>query len=157
MAQIIHHPKASNKMQSDTPQDAKTAIQRAEAAVAALSPSFQSWLVEEVEALVEACQKAIDEKFSLESRQAIFLSAHTLKGQAATLGYPQIAQLAASLCRLLNYWGADKMYPALASEHVLTISQVAEKDPESARAAGEMVQNLTGKTAELIGEPLSWD
>lgn len=140
-------------------QDARAAIKRAEAAVEALSPSFQSWLAEEVAALVSACNTAAAAHYAAESRQAIFLSAHTLKGQGATLGYPQISQVAASLCRLLDGWTADQAFCALAWEHVDAICKMAEREPHAVQQPADLerVQQLNAKTIALIGEPSDWD
>lgn len=149
--------KAAPMLQGDQPNDAKSAIERAEAAVEALSPAFQTWLTEEVAALVDAYNIAADDEFSIESRQGIFLSAHTLKGQASTLGYPQIAQLAASLCRLLDYWNNNPNFQALAAEHVRAIGRMADHDPQASTEDNDTVLYLTGKTEELVGDPLAWD
>ena len=72
----------------------------------------------------DACRAAETENFSVQSRQGIYLSAHTLKGQAGTLGQPQIAKLAASLCRLLRNWVPNDLYVELAAEHVAAIDGV---------------------------------
>ncbi len=137
-----------------TPTDS---IRRAEAAVQALSPSFRAWLGEEVEALVEACNAAETEDFSVQSRQGIYLSAHTLKGQAATLGQPQIAKLAASLCRVLSHWMPNEAYTELTAEHVAAIDGVYRRhDPEIAdRVAQALVQEMNRRTASLLDEPVA--
>jgi len=130
-------------------------IRRAEAAVQALSPSFRAWLGEEVGALVEACRAAETEDFSVQSRQGIYLSAHTLKGQAGTLGQPQIAKLAASLCRLLSHWVPNDAHVELAAEHVAAIDGVYRRhDPEIAdRVAQALVSEMDRRTAALLDEP----
>ncbi|ODA68222.1 Hpt domain protein [Methyloligella halotolerans] len=135
-----------------TPSDS---VRRAEAAVEALSPSFRAWLGEEVQALVEACRAAETEDFSIESRQGIYLSAHTLKGQASTLGQPQIAKLAASLCRLLGHWRPSEDYRELAAEHVAAIDGVYRRnDPEIAnRLAYALVQEMNRRTDALLDAP----
>lgn len=136
----------------------KDTISRAEAAVRALSPSFRAWLGEEVQGLVQACQVAQRENFSAEFRQLVYLSAHTLKGQASTLGQPEIAQLAASLCRLLSQWAPAKAYAELAAEHVAAIEAVY-RDPPSDGAitrAPELVRELDRKTATLL-DPVACD
>ncbi|XSG82240.1 MAG: Hpt domain-containing protein [Methyloligella sp. ZOD6] len=146
-------------MQSPTQIDTRDAIRKAEAAVEALSPSFRAWLGEEIQALVEACRAAEADNFSVESRQGIYLSAHTLKGQAAPLGQPQIAQLAASLCRLLRHWVPNETYGDIAAEHVAAIDDVFKNhqpnhSDENARA---LVQEMNRKTATLLDEPALYD
>ncbi|MFD0987014.1 Hpt domain-containing protein [Methyloligella solikamskensis] len=127
-------------------------IRRAEAAVQALSPSFRSWLGEEVQALVEACRAAEAEDFSVQSRQGIYLSAHTLKGQAGTLGQPQIAKLAGSLCKLLSHWVPNEAHIELAAEHVAAIDGVYRRhDPDIAdRVAYALVDEMTRRTDTLL-------
>ncbi len=145
-------------MQSDLSRDARAAIRRAEAAIEALAPSFGAWLREEVEALREACGVAVQDAFSRESRQGIFLSAHTLKGQAATFGYPQIAQLATLLCRLLDQWQSVPEFMALTPALVQAIEEVATREPEQAESPEilNLVSRLRSRTAELLDEPVTW-
>ncbi|MEG6509867.1 Hpt domain-containing protein [Methyloligella sp. 2.7D] len=136
---------------------ARAAIERAKAAVEALSPAFKAWLAEEVEALQLACEAAEAEDFSLQSRQGIFLSAHTLKGQAPTLGYPEVAKLAASLCRLLNYWLPEDGFKQLATAHVKAIAEAAQDASGGNRdQIAESLKDLREQTADLLG-PMAQD
>ena len=77
-------------------------IERAERALEQLSVAFDSWLVEEVEALTNARQAVRMQGLSGETRKELYRTAHDLKGQGETYGYPLITLVCSTLCKLLE-------------------------------------------------------
>src|SRR5688572_12374982 len=75
-------------------------VERAEIALARLAGDFSHWMREECERLNAVRRKAKDEGLSPDAREALFLAAHDVKGYSKTLGYPEVARAAESLCRL---------------------------------------------------------
>ena len=78
------------------------AIERAEAALKALSVNFKEWMTQEVERLETARANARMAGFSNESLEKLYLRAHDVKGLGSTYEYPLITAVAAQLCRLLS-------------------------------------------------------
>lgn len=97
------------------------AIERAEAALEALSINFDEWMTAEIERLDAARADGRREGYSAASLEALYLRAHDVKGVGTTYGYPLITALGAQLCRLLdNPEGrrAARETPALVDAHV---------------------------------------
>jgi HPt (histidine-containing phosphotransfer) domain-containing protein len=78
-------------------------IARAEKALAEISGEFEGWMRAECERLEAARKRLKTEGLSKTTRQELFLSAHDIKGDCATFGYPAVAPAAESLCRLLEH------------------------------------------------------
>jgi hypothetical protein len=83
--------------------DAADPVARAEAALAQLSGEFSTWMDEECEQLDKARREVKAKGFSTETQQALFRAANDIKGEAATFGFPWVAALADSLCRLIEH------------------------------------------------------
>ncbi len=97
------------------------AIERAEAALEALSINFDEWMATEIERLDAARMMARSQSFTDASLETLYLRAHDVKGLGTTYGYPLITALGAQLCRLLdNPEGrrAAREMPALIDAHV---------------------------------------
>ena len=78
----------------------KDPVAQAEAAMKRLETTFGIWIADETEKLLSAWKQAANTSFDAASREALFRSAHDIKGQAATLGFPVAGRIAGSLCRL---------------------------------------------------------
>ena len=78
-------------------------VARAEAALAELSGEFGSWMDEECTRLEAARQTVKREGFTEKTHDALFRSAHDIKGEAGTFGFPAVAGVADSLCRLIEH------------------------------------------------------
>lgn len=97
------------------------AIERAEAALKALSVNFKDWMTGEVERLEAARAAARAENYSEPALDALYLRAHDVKGLGSTYEYPLITAVAAQLCRLLNApegRDAAREAPTLIDAHV---------------------------------------
>ena len=126
-------------------------VARAEAALAQLSSEFSSWMDAECERLDRSRKSVRTEGFAKVTHQALFHSAHDIKGEAATLGYPWIAAAADSLCRLLEHTPDMRRIPlALVDQHVDGIRAIIR---ESARPDIEALANtLTKRLREVTDE-----
>jgi len=78
-------------------------VARAEAALAQLSSEFSAWMDAECERLIEARDIVRKDGFTIDLHENLFRAAHDIKGEAATFGFPAVAQAADSLCRLLEH------------------------------------------------------
>jgi chemotaxis protein histidine kinase CheA len=77
-------------------------IEKAERALDQLSVAFDSWLVEEVTSLTKARDAVHTQGLSPETRKELHRTAHDLKGQGQTYGYPLITHVCSTLCKLLE-------------------------------------------------------
>src|SRR4029079_18757755 len=89
-------------------------VARAEEALATISGDFSQWMLDECTRLDTARRKVREVGLSKKSRQELFLAAHDVKGDSGTLGYPEVAAAADSLCRLLAH--TPHTSPSLCSE-----------------------------------------
>jgi chemotaxis protein histidine kinase CheA len=105
------------------------AIERAEKALSELSTQFENWMSDELDALVEAKDNIHTNGKSADSISKLFHSAHDLKGQAATLGFPLAGSVAASLCKLtLDPPNIDRIPLQLINQHVDSILAIVKED-----------------------------
>src|SRR5262249_12264976 len=78
--------------------DGDDPVASAEAALAQLSSEFASWMDDECERLDRARRNVRQNGMTALPREALFRCSHDIKGQAATLGFPLVADVAGSLC-----------------------------------------------------------
>lgn len=120
-------------------------VARAEAALAQISSEFSTWMEEECQRLEKARQRVKAEGLNKESRLELFLSAHDVKGDSGTFGYPAVSNAADSLCRLLDHSPDLKRIPmALIDQHVDAVRAIVR---EYARA--DILQIATALTNRL--------
>jgi hypothetical protein len=107
------------------------AIERAEAALKALSVNFQEWMTSEVEKLEVARVHARLDGYSPATLEQLYNVAHDVKGLGATYQYPLATSVAAQLCRLLESSdgrSAARNAPALIDGHVDAIRAILRND-----------------------------
>jgi CheY-like chemotaxis protein len=78
-------------------------VAKAEAALAELSKDFSAWMGQECDRLDAARHAMRAGGINQGTRDGLFLAAHDIKGQAATFGFPLVAPVADSLCRLIEH------------------------------------------------------
>ena len=106
-------------------------VARAEQALAELSSEFTQWMEMECRRLDVARNHARSSGLSSKSCEDLFRAAHDIKGQAATLGYPLIAPVAESLCRLIEHTPEATRIPlTLIDQHVDGIRAIAHKNTQ---------------------------
>ena len=89
------------------------------------------WLSQDV-ATINASFKAFAEApENAALRRALFLSAHNLRGAAEPMGNPDVARLAASLCKLVEIYETSAADLALAQLHVQAIGAAASGEEGS--------------------------
>lgn len=97
----------------------EAAIERAEAAIAAMAGSFQSWIEEEIRLLNEAHAALRTTGLTAEAVDRFSQRAHDLKGQGTTLDFPFVTKIAESLCRLCEHLPEpDELPLSLVDAHV---------------------------------------
>ncbi len=95
------------------------AIARAEAALENMSSQFAEWINEELARLLEAWAGYELAPDTSASRNELHRRSHDLKGLAPTYGYPLVARMCGSLCKLTGDEHGDLKPPAsLLKAHV---------------------------------------
>jgi hypothetical protein len=128
-------------------------IARAEKALAELSSEFSSWMNSECDRLDAARRDVKAKGFSKATRDALFLAAHDIKGQAATFGYPLVASSADSLCRLIEHTPDVNRIPlALVDQHVEAIRAIIREKARSdvVQIADALTKRLREVTDEFL-------
>jgi chemotaxis protein histidine kinase CheA len=120
-------------------------VARAEAALAELADDFSVWMDEEC-ARLDAARNAVKASgITPGNRDVLFRAAHDMKGQAATFGFPQVAPVADSLCRLIEHIPDMTRLPMpLVDQHVDAIRAIihrntrGDSETNAARLAGKL-------------------
>ena len=103
-------------------------VARAEQALAQISNEFSAWMDDECVRLETARQRVKDEGLTKASRQELFLSAHDVKGDSGTFGYPAVGPAADSLCRLLEHTpNLSKIPMTLIDQHVDAVRAIVRE------------------------------
>jgi len=106
-------------------------VSRAEQALADLSSEFSQWMEIECRRLDAARNRAKHSGLTDKNREELFRAAHDIKGQAATFGFPLIAPVAESLCRLIEHTPEPGRIPlTLIDQHVDGIRAIAHKNTQ---------------------------
>ena len=129
-------------------------VARAEAALAQLSSEFTRWMDDECEQLDRARRNVQETGMTGLPREALFRAAHDIKGQAATLGFPLVAAVAESLCRLLEETHDPRRIPLdLVDQHVDAVRAIFR---EHGRARAEVVaEALTRRLRQVCDDFLA--
>lgn len=128
-------------------------VARAEAALAELAEDFAGWMEMECTRLDGARNAAKASGLNSGTRDPLFLAAHDIKGQAATFGYPLVAPVADSLCRLIEHTPDMARIPMpLIDQHVDAIRAIVAKNArgDTAAAAAKLAQKLREVTEEFL-------
>jgi len=126
----------------------------AERALDELSAQFGSWMEDEFQELEEARQSIHHEGVTDVARQALFRAAHDLKGHGTTFGYPMVADIADSLCRVIEHTTDAPLIPVTFIDQCVDAIRaiIREHDLENAEeVAAELARELRVVTDELIG------
>ena len=128
-------------------------VARAEAALAQLSSEFSTWMDEECEQLDRARHEVRAKGLGADTHPALFRAAHDIKGEAATFGFPWVAALADSLCRLLEHTPEAARIPiTLVDQHVDAVRAVVRESarPDIATVAEALTSRLREVTEEFL-------
>ena len=128
-------------------------VAQAEAALAELSKDFSAWMNQECDRLDAARHAMRAGGINQGTRDGLFLAAHDIKGQAATFGFPLVAPVADSLCRLIEHTPDMARLPlALIDQHVDAIRAITTKNTrgDSDANAARLSQKLRQVTDEFL-------
>ena len=131
-------------------------VARAERALAALSSEFGYWMESECDRLDQARQAVTKGGFTKAHKEDLYHAAHDLKGEAATYGFPLVAAVADSLCRLIEYTpDATRIPIKLVDQHVDAVRAIhREYSRSNAEALAAM---LTGRLRDVTDEFLIFE
>jgi chemotaxis protein histidine kinase CheA len=128
-------------------------VARAEAALAELATEFSSWMDHECARLDEARMAVRARGVDVGTRDTLFRAAHDIKGQAATFGFPRVAPVAESLCRLLEHTPDITRIPVgLVDQHVDAIRAITHRNArgDSEMTAARLAERLRQVTEEFL-------
>lgn len=146
-----------SKVRELTPREAKKfdPVKAAEAALERLSPQFGNWMDTETRTLMEAWERIQSDGVSEDTVAILYQAAHNIKGQALTLGYPLVGEVAASFCRLIENLPAPEALPPELTERFAEAirAMVAEgaKD-EHNRTGVELLEMLRAVTESYLAQ-----
>jgi chemotaxis protein histidine kinase CheA len=104
-------------------------VAQAEAALAELADDFVQWMAAECDRLDAARTMVKTGGLNQGTLDALFLAAHDIKGQASTFGFPLVAPVADSLCRLIEHTPEMARLPiSLIDQHVDAIRAITYKN-----------------------------
>lgn len=128
-------------------------VARAELALAEISGDFSAWMNEECERLDAARRKVAKYGLTEQTKQELFLAAHDVKGDSATLGYPEVSAAANSLCRLLEHAPhLEKIPVSIIDQHVDAVRAIIReyKRDDISSIATELTSKLRSVTDEFL-------
>lgn len=103
-------------------------VARAEQALAEISGDFVGWMNDECDRLDAARRKVKDEGLTKKTCHELFLSAHDVKGDSETFGFPAVVPAADSLCRLLEHTPDAKRIPlTIIDQHVDAVRAIVRE------------------------------
>jgi hypothetical protein len=128
-------------------------VERAEAALAELAADFSIWMENEC-ARLDAARNAVKATgITPGNRDVLFRAAHDIKGEAATFGYPLVAPVADSLCRLIEHTPDIAQLPLrLVDQHVDAIRAIFHRNTRGdvGKYASELAAKLRHVTDEFL-------
>jgi len=128
-------------------------VARAEAALAQLTSEFAGWMHDECDRLEAARQQVAKLGLLKETHDALFRAAHDIRGEAGTFGFPAVAGVADSLCRLLEHTPDIARIPTtLVDQHVDAVRAIIREHarPDLPAAAEALTKRLRDVTDEFL-------
>ena len=127
------------------------AMQRAEKAMETLKEDFTDWIGSDIEKLAVA-RDTFAALANEESRENLFRASHDLKGQGLTFGFPFVARVATSLCKLLDSAKADAIPLRLVDAHVNAIRVIMREGIKGTqdRSASVLCEEMEARVTEII-------
>lgn len=139
---------------NDPNYDQAADIERADRAVEALAPSFEEWLVDDIEKLRAALVVFNASPKDAAAIRSFYLSAHDLHGSTMQLGYPLAGHIAGELCKLLEDWEQSPIPANVLEQYVDAIGSIVHGrvQNESDVLAREIVRALAHLSAAFRRE-----
>jgi Hpt domain len=129
-------------------------IARAEQALSQIANEFDDWMARECDRLDAARRAVTADGLTAKTLDQLYRPADDINGSAKTLGFPEAAPIANSLCRLIEHSPDIARIPlALIDQHVAAIRALVRdhKRPDFS----EMARNLTHKLCLVTEEFLA--
>lgn len=128
-------------------------VARAEKALAGLSGEFKNWMGIEADRLSAAHAAILKNGFTNSTCEELFRSAHDIKGDAATFGYPSAGAAAESLCRIIEHApDLDKVPSDLIAHHINAIQAIVRERTklDTVSMASELSRRLRGVADQYL-------
>lgn len=128
-------------------------VAQAEAALAELAGDFGQWMDQECTRLDNARNAVKAAGLNTATRDALFLAAHDIKGQATTFGFPLVTPVADSLCRLIEHTPEMARLPmSLIDQHVDAVRAITHRNTrgDSDSNAARLAEKLRHVTEEFL-------
>jgi chemotaxis protein histidine kinase CheA len=128
-------------------------VARAEAALTQLSSEFSRWMDDECGKLDKARERTREAGMTGYPVEALFRAAHDIKGQAATFGFPMVAEVADSLCRLIERArDPQRIPPDLIDQHIAAVRAVIREQgrPRAEEIADELSRRLREVSEDFL-------
>jgi chemotaxis protein histidine kinase CheA len=128
-------------------------VARAEKALAGLSSEFKNWMAIEADRLSAAHAVILRDGFNNDNCEELFRSAHDIKGDAATFGFPSAGAAAESLCRIIEHApDLDEVPANLIAHHINAIQAIVRERTklDTLATAGELSRSLRGIADEFL-------
>src|SRR6201989_3010043 len=152
--QVITQPNPLRKvLRRVAEKDMDDPIGRAKQALADLASEFEDWMATEVARLSAAYAVVVQDGFTDAAREELFHAAHDIKGDAVTFGYPWAAEVAESLCRVIEHApDLDKVPAELFSHHVNSLLAMVHENTrlDSVSVSGELSRRLRKVADEYL-------
>jgi len=146
-----------SKVRELSPREAKKfdPVKAAEAALQRLSSHFGNWMDNETRDLLSAWESIKVDGLSEDRLATLFQAAHNIKGQALTLGFPLVGQVAAGFCHLIeNLPSPDKLPLELSGRYVEAIrAMVTEGAKDEDNKTGvRLLETLLSVTDDYLAQ-----
>ncbi|MCK7614532.1 Hpt domain-containing protein [Roseibium sediminicola] len=146
-----------SKVRELTPREAKKfdPVKAAEAALERLAPHFGNWMDNETRDLLSAWESIKIDGLNEGTMATLYQAAHNIKGQALTLGFPLVGDVAAGFCHLIETIPSpDKLPPELAERYVEAIrAMVTEGAKDDANKTGvALLETLSSVTDAYLAQ-----
>src|SRR3954469_14161296 len=128
-------------------------VAKAEAALEELADDFAEWMEQEGKRLASARDDVPATGINATNRDTLFRAAHDIKGQAATFGFPLVAPVADSLCRLIEHTPDMQRIPMpLVDQHVDAIRAIIHRNTrgDTETNAAKLAEKLRHVTEEFL-------
>jgi chemotaxis protein histidine kinase CheA len=125
----------------------------AEEALDELSAQFGNWMVDECAQLERARQLVHAESLTEATSEALFRAAHDIRGHGTTFGFPMAADVADSLCRLIEQCSDLTQLPLGLMDRCVDAVRAIIRERDSVyaeRTAAELARGLRALTDEFL-------
>ena len=117
----------------------------AEESLAQISNNFPAWMQDECERLDAARRKIKENGISKETRRELSFAANDVKGDSGMFGFPEVSQVADSLCRLLQHTPDRSNIPmVIIDQHVDAVRAIIRE-----HAHADIASTAAALTSEL--------